>query len=169
MNASIDQTCKSRGIIVTDPKEYTQLEKSESASFKELLSALFSGDEAITSFKHQSYKIRKKRVPKHGSNPVLVLVQLGVAFLSTHNYWQNVKCQQPLEANNSSPSAPHQSAGPWARTSIHRLLGDTSIRRLFKNCGGGKKAVCPPLYWGGKWKKKSDRAESRELTATIKF
>lgn len=123
--------------MVKDLKDYIQLGKSESASFKELSFALFSGGEAITSFKHQSHKIRKKRAPKHGSNPVLVLVQLGVAFLSTHNYWQNAKCHQLLEANKSSPSAPHQSH--W--TSIHRLLRDPSMRRLFKNCGGKKHYV----------------------------
>lgn len=109
MKASTDQAHKSRGIMVKDLKDYIQLEKSESASFKELSFALFSGGEAITSFNHQSHKIRKKRAPKHGSNPVLVLVQLGVAFLSMHNYWQNAKCHQLLEANKSSPSAPHQS------------------------------------------------------------
>lgn len=82
MNASTDQALKSRGIEVKDPKDYIQLGKSESASFKERLSALFSGDEAIPSSEQQSHKIRrKKRAPKRGSNPVLVLVQLGVAFL----------------------------------------------------------------------------------------
>lgn len=68
MKASTDQAHKSREIMVKDLKDYIQLGKSESASFKELPSALFSGDEPITSFKHQSHKIRKKEHP----NTVLI-------------------------------------------------------------------------------------------------
>lgn len=137
MNASIDQTYKSRGIIVKDPKEYTQLEKSESASFKELLSALFSGDEAITSFKHQSYKIRKKEYPN------TVLIQSWFLSSSGSLSYPRTITGRMLNVNSRWKQIipPHQlhirAAGPWARTSIHRLLGDTSIRRLFKNCGGG--------------------------------
>lgn len=45
-----------------DPQDYIQVGEKVKVvpfSFNELLSALFSGDEAITSFKHQSHKIKK--------------------------------------------------------------------------------------------------------------
>lgn len=139
MTASTDQAHKSRGIMVKELKDYTQLGKSESASFKELPSALFSGDEAITSFKHQSHKIRKKE------HPNTVLIQSW--FFSSSGSLSYPRTGRMLNVNSSWKriSPPHQlhirAAGSWVRTSIHRLLRDPSMRRLFKNCGGKKQYV----------------------------
>lgn len=147
------KACKSRGITVKDPQDWGV--KVVPDSFKELLAALLSGEEAITSSKHQSHKITTQKK----KNPNTIQIQSWFLSCSGLLSYPRTITARMLTVNSrwKQRSPPHQ----LRRTPIHRLLRDTSKRRLFQSCGGEGEKEKSSI-----WKREknvSDRAESNEV------